>query len=274
MAVKITVKIIMEDLGLDQEEIHVRELKGECDEQTWEEDSYHLGCAVARKIASAVLKSIDKRILGERPRELKVHDTFKRTRVTRFGTIPVWRRLYEDNNGEYHYLLDERLNWQPYKWSTPGLREALVEMSTQISFEKVSKTMEKLTAGILSRTTIHRMLQEVSETAIEVEKQEWEYCFKEGKLLRSGTQKTPLLYTEADGVNVHLQRERKANGERRKHYELKSAIAYEGWELIGDERYELVNKRVYCHSNHSNSDIPFWDGASLQWNKYWDMSCV
>lgn len=268
MAMKITVKIIIEDLGLDQEEI---ELKGECGEETWEEDSYELGCAVAGKIAMEVLKSIDNQILKERPGALKVHDTFKRTRVTRFGMIPVWRRLYHAKDGSYHYLLDERLNWQPYKWSTPSLRAALAEMSTQTSFERASKTMEKLTAGVLSRTTIHRMLQEVSETAIGVENQEWEYCFREGKLPRPGTQKTPLLYTESDGVNVHLQRERKANGERRKHYELKSAIAYEGWELIGDERYALVNKHVYCHSD---SDTPFWDGASLQWNRYWDMSCV
>ncbi len=263
MAMKVTVKIILEDVGMGQEEI---ELKGECDEETWEEDSYQLGCAVARKIANEVLKSIDKRILHERPRDLKVHDTFKRTRVTRFGMIPVWRRLYQDKDGSYHYLLDERLNWQPYKWSTPSLRESLVEMSTQTSFGKVSRTMEKLTAGVLSRSTIHRMLQEVSETAIEVENQEWEYCFNEGKLPKPGVQQTPLLYTEADGVNIHLQRE----GEQ-KRYELKSAIAYEGWEIIGDERYELVDKRVYCHGD---SDIPFWDGASLQWNKHWDMSCL
>lgn len=102
MALKITVKIIMEDLEVDQEEI---ELKGECGEETWEENSYQLGCAVAREIASEVLKSIDKRILQERSRGLKVHDSFKRTRVTRFGMIPVWRRLYQDKDGSYHYLL-------------------------------------------------------------------------------------------------------------------------------------------------------------------------
>ena len=168
MAMKITVKIILEDLGLDQEEM---ELSGECVEETWEEDSYQLGCSVAREIAIKVLKSIDKRILLERSRELKVHDTFKRRRVTRFGMIPVWRRLYQDKDGNYHYLLDERLNWQPYKWSTPSLREALVEMSTQNSFEKVSETMEKLTAGILSDTTIHRMLQELRRRHCYTQKQ-------------------------------------------------------------------------------------------------------
>ena len=72
-----------------------------------------------------------------------------------------------------------------------------------------------------------------------------------------------MLYTESDGLWVHLQREAK------EHYELKSAIAYEGWERIpgGKERYRLVNKRIYSHSDES---IPFWEGASLQWDRWWD----
>lgn len=265
MAYKITLKIIVEDLGMDQQEICI---KGECNEEKWEEDSYHIGCAVAREIAKRVLESIDQRILEKRPKTLKVHDSSKRTRVTRFGKIPVWRRLYEDQEGRYHYLLDEYLNWQPYKVSTPSLRESLVEMSTEKSFEKVSRTLEKLTAGVLSRSTIHRMLQEVTEAAMGDERQIWESCFHAGKLLKPGERKTPVLYTEADGLRVHLQRE----GDQR-YYELKSAIAYEGWERLSqkEERYRLLHKKVYCHSDPS---IPFWEGASLQWDRHWDMSCL
>lgn len=70
---------------------------------------------------------------------------------------------------------------------------------------------------------------------------------------------------EADGLWVHLQREKQG------HYELKNAIVYEGWELIGDERYELVNKRVYSHSDKS---ISFWEGLSLMMDRYWDLSSV
>ena len=67
-----------------------------------------------------------------------------------------------------------------------------------------------------------------------------------------------VLYTEADGVWVHLQRE------ERSHYEVKSGIAYRGWRRVGDNRYELVGKRVYGHASES---IPFWEGASLEWGK-------
>ena len=44
-----------------------------------------------------------------------------------------------------------------------------------------------------------------------------------------------MLYTEADGVWIHLQ------GEKQKHYELKNAIAYDDWERLPgkQERYSL-----------------------------------
>jgi len=64
---------------------------------------------------------------------------------------------------------------------------------------------------------------------------------------------------------VHLQREGK-----KKRYELKNAIAYDDWERLPqkDERYRLVHKRVYCHSD---GGIPFWEGAMLEWHKHWDL---
>ena len=100
------------------------------------------------------------------------------------------------------------------------------------------------------------------------EEAECKACFAEGHLPPSGEGKAPVLYIEADGLWVHLQRE------KQKHYELKSAIAYEGWERLPqkEERYRLVNKKVYCYSVDSeSSSIPFWDGASLEWHKWWDL---
>ena len=65
--------------------------------------------------------------------------------------------------------------------------------------------------------------------------------------------------------------EKDKHGNRRKHYELKSCIAYEGWERLPQtqERYRLANKKVYCHGT---SEMPFWDGAGLMLHRYWDLS--
>jgi hypothetical protein len=81
--------------------------------------------------------------------------------------------------------------------------------------------------------SLHDILQEITGHVIDSEKAQWEACFKESALPEPGKRK--VVFVEADGSWVHLQREKQG------HYELKNAIVYEGWERIGDERYELVN---------------------------------
>ena len=80
-----------------------------------------------------------------------------------------------------------------------------------------------------------------------------------------GRQIQDILYTEADGVWIHLQRE------EQKHYEVKCGIAYRGWRRIAEDRYELVGKRVYAHGDDA---IPFWEGASLEWAKQYALDRV
>lgn len=260
------VKIIIE--SDDDRQVEITLDPEQYDDREWEEVCYEIGCSVSRELAIRWLGDIEERLFCARDANLRPECFRKRTRITRFGSFPVWRRLYKDSQGESHFLLDEYLNWIPYRRATPSLREALVELSTKATFREVDKTLEKLTAGVLSTSTIHRALQEVAEAAIDGEKQECEACFQEGRHPPPGEGRTPILYTEADGLWVHLQRE----GEQ-KHYELKNAIAYEGWECISGEaeRYRLVNKKIYCHGD---DDMPFWDGAGLALHKWWELGDV
>jgi hypothetical protein len=106
-----------------------------------------------------------------------------------------------------------------------------------------------------------------NQIKIEREKEEHQASFQEGKLPEPGEKKVSVVYTEADGVLIHLQLEKQGD-KKGKHYELKSAISYDGWERLPqkEERYRLTNKVVYCRSDNS---IPLWDGASLQ--QHWLM---
>ena len=122
-----------------------------------------------------------------------------------------------------------------------------------------------LTAGVLSTSTVYRLLRDVGHRAIDDERSRWEACFERGEDVCDGQQQTDVLYTEADGVWGHLQRE------TRKHYEVKSGIAYRGWRNVGDDRYELVGKRVY---GHASEQMPFWKGASLEWGKQYALERV
>lgn len=254
-----------------ESQVESQETVSGSDDVRWEEECYEHGCRTAREAAVQRLKAIDERLFHERPKSWKVKRFCQRRLLTRFGKITVTRRLYLDDKGEYRLLLDEYMNWRPNQAATPSLTEALVDSSTYLSFRKVSREAEKYSAGVLSATTIHRILQKVTQDVITREKAEWEACFERGVLLPAGEKRTPALYVEADGLWIHLQREGREDG-KQKHYELKSAIAYEGWERLSqkDERYRLVNKRVYC----SAGGIPFWDGASLVWNREWDLGYV
>jgi len=238
-----------------------------CDDSDWEEVCYQMGCRVARKLATWLLGFMEERLHQEHPQDMQMENFCERTLVSRFGEVTVSRRLYQDANGEYHFLLDEHLSWRPKQEATPSLTAALLDTATKLSYRKAMMEAQKYSAGVLSYPTIHRLLQRVMQDVTEGEKTEWHDCFERGRLPPAGRRKVPVLYTEADGVSVRLQREGK-----QKRCELKNAIAYEGWERLPqrDERYRTVNKVVYCHGG----DIPFWEGASLTWHKEWELGSV
>lgn len=231
----------------------------------WEKESYQVGCQVSRQDAVRRLKEIDDRLFRSHPITWKVRDFKERTLVTRFGEIRIRRRLYRDDKGDYHFLLDEYLQLPPGQLATPDLQESLVELATEKPYGRVHKTLEKFTAGVLSVSTIYRLLQKTSRMALEKEKEDWQAVYGRGEMLPGEERQVPILYTEGDGVFVHLQRE------EQQHYEIKQAIAYEGWERLSgkEDRYKLVGKRVYGQGSEA---IPFWEGVSLEWSRVWDLS--
>ena len=192
-----------------------------------------------------MLKDIDEKLYNNRDKKWKSKTFANRTYVTRFGDVTISRRLYK-NKKEYRFLLDEYLNWLQYQRVTPRLKEALVELSTECSFRKVSETMSKLTAGVLTqvfsrrcshagvltKSTIHDLLTEISQKAIQNEKETYTACFKQGKLNKGGERKAEILYVESDGLHIHLQREKDKEGKRIEHYELKGGIIYDGWKRL------------------------------------------
>jgi hypothetical protein len=173
----------------------------------WEEESYRQGCAYARQQAVDKLQAIEEKLYARRPSGWKVIGFRERTFVTRFGEVTFSRRLYRDEEGKYHFLLDEYLNLPPYQSATGSLTESLLDWASQLSFEQVGQMLEELTAGVLSTMTIHRALKKVAEEVIEEERRAWQGGYEEGKLGAGGERRVEVLYVEADGVSVHLQRE-------------------------------------------------------------------
>jgi hypothetical protein len=235
--------------------------------EEWEKMNYQQACKTAREKATADLTSIEQILHEERPDDYREIGYRERTILTSFGEITIRRRLYMDSNKGYHILLDEYMNWKPNQQATPNLTEAIVDSATKLSFRNTAEEVDKYTLGVISASTVHRILQRVSQTTIDEDRRLHESWYEKGQVPLPPEKKKSLLFSEADGMYVHLQRE------EQEHYELKSGIMYEGWERVPgkEEKYRLVNKKVYCHSN---ADIPFWEGASLCWDRYWDMGYV
>lgn len=119
--------IIMIDTDSDQ----VEKLADiEITDGDWLESCYRLGCQVAREVAVKYLEEKAEQLDKERPNGYGVKNTNPRTLVTRFGDITFSRRLYQDRHGEYHFLLDEYMNWGSYQAATPSLTEALLDSAT------------------------------------------------------------------------------------------------------------------------------------------------
>ena len=173
--------------------------------------------------------------------------------------------MYSDGDGNTIFALDDYLGWKPRQQASPSLTESIVSMASAVPFRMADEMVSALMAGVLSPMTVHRLLSGVGQSAMDDEYNRWESCFERGEDVCDGQQQADVLYTEAHGVWVHLQRE------TRKHYEVKSGIAYRGWRSVGDDRYELVDKRVYAHASEK---IPFWVGAGIEWGKQYALEGV
>jgi len=253
----------MGNFSITQELFTEKEVRPE--QFDWEERFFRHACQLAQEEAVEYFQEMDERLFQQRPVSWDSRGFEERTLLTQFGEVRIKRRLYREGGGAYHYLLDEQMGWPSHQIATPKLQSKVVKLATRMPFRQVYETVEELTAGVLSAATIHRLTQKTGEKALEREKADQEAVYSRGESLPSKERQVPLLFSEMDGVWIHTQRE------EQKHYEVKQAICYEGWEKlpVKGERYRLVNKRVYCQGSE---EIPFGEGASLEWARVWDLS--
>ena len=112
--------------------------------QLWEEESYQIGCAFARKEALDRLSALEGELFENRPSGWRVEGWRERTMMTHFGAVRVKRRLYVDSCGRYRFLLDEHLGWEPYRSATPAISESIASLASHIPFREVEVIISKL----------------------------------------------------------------------------------------------------------------------------------
>ena len=245
----------------------VAELREKLKEDTgkWEEEIFGFVCVFARVLAKDVIEELDNELLQEKDDGMKVIGFKEHWLTTIFGDIRIKRRLYRDKDGNYHFLLDEKMNLEKGSHVSPGMKKLAIVASTRYTFREVEQNIKAIFPWGISHTTVHNLAGKVADSYTAEEEKEVNALFEDGVIPESKDKAVSHLMVEADGVSVALQREK----ERR--VEVKVGIAHEGWQKISKERYKLKEKSVY--SGIMSGDR-FWHGFSLRLAKKYDISRI
>ena len=62
--------------------------------------------------------------------------------------------------------------------ASPSITESIVGMAAQMPFRVVTEVVSALTAGVLSKSSVHRMVQGVGQDALDEDRERWEAQFE------------------------------------------------------------------------------------------------
>ena len=238
-------------------------LKG--DVRGWEGEIYNWACSFAQELAKAVLEGVDEQLMKEKDQSLKV-ECLKEHRVkTVFGDVRIRRRLYRDSKGKSRFLLDEKMGLDKGCHVSPKLKEMASFTSSYFPFLGSENLLRAMLPSGISHTTIHRLVGKLTDPYIRAEEREIKEVFEAGVIPESQGKLVPYLFVEADGTSIALQKEKARRAE------VKTGIAYEGWEEVSKNRYKLKDKTVYTGIMSGDR---FWEGFSLALAKKYDLSQI
>lgn len=235
------------------------------DFKDWEQEVLELSQEIAQEIASLLLTVIDERLMRDREKVLRLVGKRERTLMTRFGPLKIERRLYRDESGDYHFLLDEALGLAPGAACTPSFEHVANLISSCAPFREASDIIRRFVACGPTHSCLHRMIQRAGQEKSAEEEAKRQALFEDGELPSSERRKAQRLMLEADGVVVSLQREKK----RRR--EMKLAFSYEGLEECGKGRFRTLEKMVHAGFSPTNE---FWQGFSVELASRYDLGSV
>ena len=214
-----------------------------------EKKFFEIGCEIARNLMEQYLEAADKEIKESRNRAEFRHKSSRVTTIkTLVGEVTIKRTLYkrvrEDGATEHVFLLDKALGMDTIGQISPNLVEKIAGHACEMSFREVAETVSGLTGQSITHQGVWDVVQAIGEKQGEAEKKLVE-AYKENKLC--GEKEVPILFEEADGLWLSMQREsRKGSSKGKK--EMKVGVIYEGWEkrYPSAKEYKTVGKMAFA----------------------------
>ena len=181
---------------------------------------------IGSQLLSVMLKMLDDMLCDIVPDGWKNVGTEKRSVLFECGYVHFKRRIYQDTEGARHKPLDELLELEPWQRSSRALEEMSSALAATNTYRKASSLLSWLVKAAISPSTIGRYLRKTGQRI-----QEQERMATEGE--EQGHIKTEVLYAEADGVHISLQREKEKGRSQSEHH------------LYGQRSYWERSKSLY-----------------------------
>ena len=207
---------------------------------------YDCGCRLAAEAFANYLQTLDAELMEKRDKELFRNKGHRKTCVkTLMGEVEYSRTVYQvmDNECEkkFVYLLDEYVGFEKIGFISANLVERIADNICETSYEQTAKNISSLTGQSISHQGVWNVVQKLGS---QIEKQENRYIELNKKHELQGKREIDILFEEADGIFVKKQKRYRHKGSNS--FELKIAIAHEGWKKTAPKRFELANKTVVC----------------------------
>ncbi|MDN5323825.1 MAG: hypothetical protein PWQ67_2279 [Clostridia bacterium] len=209
-----------------------------------------------REMLVKLLQELDKFLMENRDKKrYELKDLRECNLESMFGIIKFKRRYYYDKEvGDYTFLLDEFLEFKGNRPISPFLEEIAVSWAVKgPSYRDARDRLEEILGHrVLSHETIR---QRVLGLAEKIQKEAW--CE-----LPTEKKQRQVIFIEVDGLNCHLQREKKSKTEA------KIGVVHDGWKKRhpSSKEYNLVDKRYWCSQGDGET---FWEEFSrLIYNIY------
>lgn len=214
-----------------------------------EREFYEIGCEVAKNLLAQYLETLDKELSETRNKAELRHKGCRETVIkTLMGEVILRRTLYkraaDDGSIEHVFLLDEELGFDTIGNISPNLAEKIAGQACEMSFREVAGSVSGLTNQSISHQGVWNVVQAIGERQADAEKRLAD-DFENDRL--SGDKKAEVLFEEADGLWLSMQKRNRKNHTRIKK-ELKTGVVYEGWEkrYPSSKEYKTVEKTAFA----------------------------
>lgn len=235
-------------------------LKESLDFTQVEEKVHSLTQNAAGMLLTFALEEIDKRLLAQKDKGLKVVGSRDRTLVTSVGEVTIKRRLYKGESGEYSFLLDQALGLEPRRRISKRMEQMALELATDMPFRRAANVLGYLVPSV-SPMGVWSAVKVAGEEACAQAAKLKEDTFEHGKI-PEGQKLTDNLFIEGDEVWVRQQ------GGNRRGLGIKLVVGYEGKK---GPRKRLENRQTVAGVTDGQG---IWEEASCVFGQKWSLSEV